>query len=1241
MKLIFSQNVLDCYKSVFLLMLSFAFFTGCAVKAPRYGSEVQPPSSDKVENIEVEHTLYLIGDAGNSNENSGNQTLDLLKTKLKSADRNSTLLFLGDNIYPDGMPEKGFINRKSAENKLNHQLELAKGFLGKTIFVPGNHDWHNQGLIGLKNQENYVNNKLKGEKSFSPQNGCGIDNFSLSENVEMITIDSHWFLEEWDRNPNINEDCVIKSREEFFKELERLINQNQPKTIVIAIHHPLMTNGSHGGQFSLEKQLFPLEQKIPLPVIGSLINFLRKTSGVSPQDLQHKRYTELANRVKALVQPHKNIVLVSGHDLNLQYVEKNNVKQIISGSGSKVEAARIVNNKDFSAGTNGYAVLKIAKNGEAVVSYFGVQNNKEQLLFNQKILVKKEKDTFDFDQQIPKFQKASVYAEEKTVKKGFYKFLWGKHYRSVYGQEVKVRNVLLDTLFGGLIPVSLEGSNQSKFLWLEDSKGKQFVMKGLKKSATRLIQSLAFEEQSIENDFKNTFTEDFLLDFYTSSHPYTPFAVSSLAKAVGINHTNPQLFYVPKQKALGEFNANYGNELYLIEEHPMDKFKSYSSFGRPIAIVHTDTVLANIVADEKYEVDEVAYVRARLFDMLIGDWNRHADQWRWGEFREKGKIIYRPIPRNRDQAFPKYGGLALTLILTTPDLRHIRSFKPDIGNIKWFNQQSYALDLKLLKTADAKMWNDQADFIKNNLTNEEIDKAFKLLPTEVQDQNLEEIKRILRLRKGKLDEFATRYFKVLQRTVLMVGTNERDKFVIYRQPQGKTEVHVYRLIKGREELQYVRVFDKKETKQIWIYGLEQEDVFVVKGKERKSIRVKIIGGNDNDSYTIESGKKVAVFDYESKPNVFEIDDKTSKILSDSYEMNTYDYKKPKFNAFAGIPNIGFNPDDGVKIGISTTFKVNSFIRNPFSQRHNLRANYYFATQGYEFKYNGIFPNSINNWRVEIDAIVTGPNFSSNFFGFGNETQNSQKDLGLDYNRVKIQTIGFAPSLNWQGVGGAFFSGTLNLRSMQVDRTSGRFIADNLAANDPVFDTQNYVALQARYGFENYDNTAHPTMGVKFYIEAGYELSLKSPNKRVPHAETAFGFSHRITKSDKLVFGSLAKMRMLFSDEYVFYQMAELGGNADLRAYRFQRFLGKQSFFVSSDLRYKFGKLKNDLVPVTYGLLAGFDTGRVWLKNDASTKWHNSFGVGLWLNGIDIVTAKASYFQGGDGGRVSVGLGFEF
>ena len=147
-----------------------------------------------------------------------------------------------------------------AKNKLLNQLALSKEFKGKTLFIPGNHDWYN-GINGLKRQEEIVTDYLNDKKSFLPGKGCPIDDLKINDFTTLITIDSQWFLEDWDKTPTINDDCDIKSREGFFEELESLLTKNKEKTVILALHHPLMSNGSHGGQFSLKKQLFPLEQK--------------------------------------------------------------------------------------------------------------------------------------------------------------------------------------------------------------------------------------------------------------------------------------------------------------------------------------------------------------------------------------------------------------------------------------------------------------------------------------------------------------------------------------------------------------------------------------------------------------------------------------------------------------------------------------------------------------------------------------------------------------------------------------------------------------------------------------------------------------------------------------------------------------------------------------------------------------------------------------------------------------------
>lgn len=1235
----FFKSTTSCH--ALLVVFSALLLTSCATYRPQYGKIGYKVNSDTLAKSPLLHTFYLVGDAGNARDAGPQEHLVFFRKRLAKASSKSTLLFLGDNIYPSGMPPKGDKGRRFAEENLESQIALTEGFKGKSIFIPGNHDWYSNGVEGVRRQQDYITEKL-GKKSFLPKNGCPIDDVGINDRVALITVDSQWYMENWDDDPEINDDCDIKTREDFFTELEDKLNENQTKLTVLAIHHPVMSDGTHGGELSWRKQLYPLKYNIPLPVIGSLMNLVRKTSGGSPQDLQHKIYKDYIQRIRALVQGHENVVIVSGHDHNLQYVEKDGVRQIISGSGSKVEAARAVNGQDFTYGGNGYALLQVYEQGESVVTYYGNDGKEEKLLFRHQITPAREKAPAKaYGNTFPKYTTATVYDKEMTEKSAFHNFLWGKHYRSYYGRDIQARNVTLDTLYGGLKPVESGGGHQSRSLRLEDKSGKQYTMRAIKKSAVKFLQSTAFKKQYVEQEFKETYAESFLMDFYTSSHPFTSFAVDNLAGAAGIPHTNPRLYYVPKQSALGDFNLEYGDELYLIEERPDDGFEKLASFGKPDAFESTLTVLENLRKDEKYQIDEKAYIRARLFDMLIGDWDRHYDQWRWGEYESKdGKIVYKPIPRDRDQAFPKYGGALLPIILNMPALRHMKTYKKDIASVKWLNAEAYALDLALITRATRADWEAEARYLREHLTDAEIEKAFSGLPKEVQDKALEGIKANLRSRRNKVERYANEYYDVLQRIAVVVGTEKKDRFVVTRLGNGDTEVSVIRLKKEGEEVRYTRTYRKKETREIWIYGLGDEDIFEVPEGGKAAITVRLLGGGEKDAYNVKNGKRVTLYDFRSRENDIEADGKATQLLSNNYDLNRYDYRKPKYDALAGLPNIGFNPDDGIKIGLMPTFTVNGFKRNPYSQKHALKANYYFATKGYELIYKGIFPNILRNWRFELDARYTGPVFTFNFFGYGNETVDGRKSEGMDYNRVRSQVLSVAPSFVWRGDGGAYFSGQLTGESYDVEQTDGRFITSGVV-NPDVFETKNFLGANVAYGFENYDNLSNPAMGMRFHMEAGWIFNVDNVSRDVPYFDVMYGVSHRLVPSARWVLATQAKAKFLFSNEYEFYQMATIGGDFDVRAFRSQRFSGKRSFFQSSDLRLEIGKIGKTVVPLKYGLLGGFDYGRVWLPGEDSDRWHTAYGGGLWLNGVNLVTAKLSYFHAADGGRVSFGLGFGF
>lgn len=293
-----------------------AGISSCASYKTRFskeGAQWQSASPDPA--LELRHTMYLVGDAGNDSPENRAPVLEYLKTKLGAESKNSSVLFLGDNIYESGMPpSEDSAARKVAEFRINSQLETLDNFKGHPIFLPGNHDWRGWGVKGLKRQEKYIQkyiNERRGKKDkeeyedyFLPLNGCsGPEVVELNDNVVVIIADSQWWLTDWDRDQKINDGCEIRNREQFRFVWENVVRKYRNKNVVIAMHHPPYTYGPHGGRFTIKQHIFPLTELnpnlyIPLPVLGSLSALFRATIG-SRQDVANKHYKDLRTAVLA------------------------------------------------------------------------------------------------------------------------------------------------------------------------------------------------------------------------------------------------------------------------------------------------------------------------------------------------------------------------------------------------------------------------------------------------------------------------------------------------------------------------------------------------------------------------------------------------------------------------------------------------------------------------------------------------------------------------------------------------------------------------------------------------------------------------------------------------------------------------------------------------------------------------------------------------------------------------------
>jgi hypothetical protein len=576
------------------------------------------------------------------------------------------------------------------------------------------------------------------------------------------------------------------------------------------------------------------------------------------------------------------------------------------------------------------------------------------------------------------------------------------------------------------------------------------------------------------------------------------------------------------------------------------------------------------------------------------------------------------------------------------------SYSEELKDPKWFNMAAYPLDMEIINESNKTVWDEEVAHLQKNLTDEVIEKAFAKLPTEVQGETVEEIKNKLKGIRKNLQKISDTYFLHINNFQVIKGTNKDDWFDIERLPNGETKVSAYRIIKDeKKRLFHERTYNHKNTSEIWIYGLDDDDVFEVFGEGDDYIRVRLVGGQNNDIYNIKNGKKVNIYDYKSKKNTFKTNKGDVK-LTDDYETNVYDYKKLKNSSYIWNPLFGFNADDGLSLGIVNTWTYNGFERNPFTNQHRLDGSYFLATSGFEFNYSSEFAHFIKRWNLGFNATYTSPNYATNFFGFGNSTPNPEVDDSedRDYNRVKIRRFIAGSSLHWRGFLGARVDIGVNFQSFKINSTAGRFFSSQYAPNDAIFNDQKFVNTEASYTYENADNDAFPTLGMSFNTTTGYTNNINNADD-FGYLYSHFAINYKLIPSGRVVLASKVKGHFTFGDNYQFYQAAAIGGNDGLRGFRNERFIGKNSWYHSSDIRYLIRQVKTTFLPLSIGVYTGFDYGKVYGNDYVTNPLFNnndiniSYGGGMFFNAADLITGNFLLFNSEDGLRFAVTLGFDF
>jgi len=1167
--------------------------------------------------------IVLIGDAGEFTKGR-HPVVDAVK-QLIPMDAKTTILYLGDNLYRSGLPDEQYSYYMASRSVLDTELSIADNTPAKIYMIPGNHDWENGGRNGWETvirEQLYVDQLGKKNVKYYPENGCpGPVEVSLTPDVTLVMFDTQWWIHPYDK-PEIESDCDYKTKDEVLTQMDDIFSRNSKKLIILAGHHTFKSGGAHGGYFKLKQHIFPFTDiypklYIPLPGLGSIYPIARSVFG-TPQDLKHPFYAEMIDAVEKVAKKYPNLIFVAGHEHSLALIKDSSYNYIVSGGGSKHN--RVSKNKKtpFATSTNGFAVLEVSVNKNVRVSFYTVEDSFQkaysEVIENfSKIPVPLADSTqrkIEAPETIKYQDTITISASDKYRKAGWAKrVMVGKNYRNEWSAPVTMKVLNIHTEKGGLTISSLGGGKQTKSLTLKDKNGKEWKLRGIDKNPANAIPP----------NFRNTFAADLVQDFISASHPYAPLTVPPMAKALNIVTATPELFFVPDDPAFGYYRPLFANTVCTLEE------KDPSRHGEETK--STIKVFDKLIEENDHRADQPQVLRARLLDIFIGDFDRHFDQWKWATTDTgKGKLYY-PIPKDRDQAYFFSDGLILG-IASERSLPMLKGFRYRYRKINWLSWPARDFDRLFLTDLDANEWKKEVADFQKKLTDSVIQSAVKKFPPNIYKMDSAVITSKLIARRNRLEGAAMKYYRFISRKVNVVGSNQKEYFKVSGiGKELRVQVYARGVTKDTGFKMYDRIFDPRVTKDLRLYGLNDNDKFEIDSTARSSIRISIIGGKGNDTFNIKGRVINYLYDLSSEKNYIQHRSRTRSLFSNEPPVNYYNILgfNYNFNRFPKL-NIGYNIEDGLFLGPGFVRRTFGFRNKPFATEQRLTSLYALNKGAYQWKYRGEFNHFFRNNDVLLNIDYVNPTLN-NFFGLGNKTtidpQHDLKFYRTRYNYAEAELLlrrRFFERLHIM-IGPAVYHYWNNIKDNEERILEKPSLIGLDSAS--VYAKKTYFGGKLAVYFDNLNNELFPTRGVQWNTQIISMAGLTKKTHNINSITSDMSVYASISEAANFIAVARIGGGHIFSNHFEYFQALNLGANNFLRGFRKTRFSGSSIAYSSLEARIKLMDVKSYLFPGTLGLVLFNDVGRVWLKGESSKKWHDSYGGGFYFIPFKLVIISAT------------------
>jgi hypothetical protein len=1092
----------------------------------------------------------------------------------------------------------------------------------KIIVIPGDRDWNHSkkgGLKKVKQLENLVEYDGFKNVKWVLDKGCpGPELIELDSNLLLMVINTQWWNHPYEKPTPIDGDCDIITQKDYVIEFENALAETEEKNLIIAGHFPLVEQSSP----SFKNYI------LPFPIAGSFLASYHQNIG-GTKDVVNERFNSIRKTMLKRISVKSGVIYLSGHDRNTQIIKENENYFINNGLPSQTNNTTKIKNALYSLTSPSITEVVYFSNGDITTNNYKYENAsfhniKELVLY--KSLVNSDNSQLNIptnyaNKSCLKDVTSATFPENENTARttgGNYqvstikKIIVGKHYRKSWNMPIDVPILNMDTTKSGLKAYDRGGGHQTTSVKMYGEDGYAYTFRSVNKDATRDLGA----------DLKNSLIARQMQDNVSMQHPYGGLIVSKLLDNTNILHAQPTLYVLPENSKLGVFNK-YSGLLGTLEDHQKNPKKVKHAFANADELLQSHELNRNLFKDYNNKIDAEAYLKARVFDILVGDHGKHQDNWKWAGYKNDTGTTYLSIPRDRDLVFVKWDGIIPWVADRKWALEAGENFGYKINDVKSLMWVARHPDRFLTNEMDKQDWLAASKYIQKQLTDSIIEEAAKTVPKETYELSGKPVADKLKTRIRDLDKYALQYYKLLAKQVDVVGSNKEEYFDVIRNNDGTVDVFIYNIkensdsLKG-DKLLYHRKFIPSETKEIRLYGLGGKDVFLIAGNTKKSINIIVVGGNGADVISDNSivktiGKQTKI--YENSPNSNINLGSESKSIT-TWNKDLFDFQPAVFeyNRYLPLLSLNYSSNNGFGAGAGVTFtKREKYGNTDYSAKHHFS---FDATtqQNNIFRYQSRFRNSIHKWDFQIGGLIANHHHLTNFFGIGNNTVKNDSLNALNYYKTTYNSYSANAGLIRDFWKKSSFTINAEIQHNVAQIGENTIIGVNRETESPiVFGTQDNTIFVATSELEIdfRDRSNLPEKGIRFYANyqngtvTNYSSNYNIVKGFIEHFFTAY-IPSPITLGIK-VGGSTS------NGSIPFYNLPFLGSQNNLRGYKNNRFTGKSTAFLNSELRIQLARFTNSFVPMKMGIKGFYDVGRVYSDYDINNQWHNGYGAGFyWL-----------------------------